>query len=551
MWIDEVILGRAIQKLDNTDADPDTILPTDDSLLINKSLVIAESNSYDGEAIKDDNVLQQYHLNRFGHEVFRNTLTADTKIINKAEDLINIAKVIGTDEEDKTIQTTTESISAENTETTSEADETSTIVAESSNLSLTASGASEKNITYMQILLKPNDLDLNLKYAKQQGNLGNYKQTIATLERLAMLYPNNVDIKLYLLSVLVKADSPDKALGLIAEIKLISDLSPEDLESIGEIETDLREKDEPKLWNFYADVSLGGTFNQNVNNVSKTRTKQSSDDIVEFGTAKYDHTLSESIGVTAARSVGEVSSLMFNLSGTASQQDVDTTDDYESLGLTFAFDTSIDKHTLSPYLMLSRTDYATDAISMSTMVGFGNYYLINDSHSINYGYFYIDSKSNTTTSHTTADETNAKAHNFNVGYDFILNQIISTSLGLGYGNSDAKEKTNDFENFDLDLRLNLALPFAYFSIGNLVSLNEYSSKDPSINSQLLRSDLTNTSDIMVTKAIGDFFPSIDPDRNTFITLSYEKVFSESNILNYDYIADSFAIGFNKSFHLNK
>ena len=154
-------------------------------------------------------------------------------------------------------------------------------------------------------------------------------------------------------------------------------------------------KDEPKLWNFYADVSLGGTFNQNVNNVSKTRTKQSSDDIVEFGTAKYDHTFSGTTGLTATRSVGEVSSLMFNLSGTASQQDVDTTDDYESFGLTFAFDTSIDKHTLSPYLMLSRTDYATDAINMSTMVGFGNYYLINDSHSINYGYFYIDSKSNT------------------------------------------------------------------------------------------------------------------------------------------------------------
>ena len=116
MWIDEVILGRAIQKLDNTDADPDTILPTDNSFLINKNLVIAESKSYEGEAIKDDNVLQQYHLNRFGHEVFRNTLTPDTKIINKAEDLINIAKVIETDEEDKTIQATTESTSAENTE---------------------------------------------------------------------------------------------------------------------------------------------------------------------------------------------------------------------------------------------------------------------------------------------------------------------------------------------------------------------------------------------------------------------------------------------------
>ena len=43
------------------------------------------------------------------------------------------------------------------------------------------SNSSEKNITYMQILQNPNDLDLNLKYAQQQGKMGNYKQTISTL----------------------------------------------------------------------------------------------------------------------------------------------------------------------------------------------------------------------------------------------------------------------------------------------------------------------------------------------------------------------------------
>ena len=71
-------------------------------------------------------------------------------------------------------------------------------------------GSSEKNITYMQILQKPNDLSLNLKYAQQQGKIGNYKQTIAALERLNMLYPDNIEIKLYLLSILVQADSQIK-----------------------------------------------------------------------------------------------------------------------------------------------------------------------------------------------------------------------------------------------------------------------------------------------------------------------------------------------------
>ena len=117
-------------------------------------------------------------------------------------------------------------------------------------------GSSDKNITYMQILQNPNDLDLNLKYAQQQGKIGNFKQTIATLERLNMIYPDNVEIKLYLLSVLVQADSPDKALTVIEEIKGSEDVTPEDLAAVEEIEEEMKSRKAPKLWNFYADVGL-------------------------------------------------------------------------------------------------------------------------------------------------------------------------------------------------------------------------------------------------------------------------------------------------------
>jgi tetratricopeptide (TPR) repeat protein len=122
--------------------------------------------------------------------------------------------------------------------------------------SISGAFASDKNITYMQILQKPNDLNLNLKYARQQGKAGNYKQTIATLERLNMIYPDNVEIKLYLLSVLVQADSPDKALSIIEEIKTNEDLTPEDLETVNEIEEQMKERKAPKLWNFYADLCV-------------------------------------------------------------------------------------------------------------------------------------------------------------------------------------------------------------------------------------------------------------------------------------------------------
>ena len=410
---------------------------------------------------------------------------------------------------------------------------------------------SDKNITYMQILQKPNDLELNLKYARQQGKMGNYKQTIATLERLVILYPDNADLKFYLLSILIKADSPDKALGIIEEMKNLSDLSPEDLASIIEIETELKDRGEPKLWSFFADMGLGGLFNQNVNSVSKTRTKHSSGAVDDFNSAMFDNVYSGSMGFTAIRSIGESSSMMANLSGTSSRQDVDTTDNFESLGFTLAYDTSIGKHLISPYAMVSKTSYETDATNRGLILGFGNYYTINDSHALNYSYSYADSKNNQNSSHLTADDTDTISRSVSIGYDFTLNEIISASAGLGYGDSNAKEDTNDYENYDLDLRVNFALPFAYISIGNLTSMVDYSLIDSSLNPNLLRSDLTNTSDIMITKAIGDFLPIIDPNKDFFITLSYEKVISESNILNYDYVGESFSIGFNKAVQFNK
>ena len=412
-------------------------------------------------------------------------------------------------------------------------------------------GSSEKNITYMQILQKPNDLDLNLKYAQQQGKIGNYKQTIATLERLNMLYPDNIEIKLYLLSVLVQADSPNKALTIVEEIKTSEDLTSEDLETVNEIESALKERGKPKLWNFYADISLGGIHSQNVNSVSKTRLQSSSDEVIGFNTAKYDRTYSGNLGLTATRSIGEASSFMINMNVTDSDQEEERSDDFESYGLTLALDTYLGNQNLSPYLMLSKTDYQDDADSFSLLYGIGGYFSAGDRNSFSYGYSFSDSKNNKNSTDTTANDTNAIGHGVTLGHDFMFNELISSSTGLGYSISEAKDGTNDYETYDLNFRLNFAYPWAYISIGDALSFNDYKNVDTSINSNRIRSDVTNTFDVMFTKSIGDIFPSIDPNKNLYVNLSYEKIISEANILNYDYIADSYSLSFSKSFHLNK
>ena len=410
--------------------------------------------------------------------------------------------------------------------------------------------SSEKNITYMQILQDPNDLDLNLKYAQQQGKMGNFKQTISTLERLNMLYPENVEIKLLLLSVLVQVDSPEKANTIIEEMKLRRDLAPEDLETLQEIEDELKDR-KPNAWTVIADISAGGVQTDNVNSVSKTRLKEESDSVVAFNSAKHDRTLSGGLGLSATRSIGELSSILINLSHTKSEQHQETDDDYQSYGFTLGLDSVFLGQSVSPYLMLSKSDYQTDADSFSFMYGIGSFFSVGERNSISYGYAFSDSKGNHNSTDTTADETNAIGHSFTLAHDFIFNELITTNISLGYSDSDAKvDAGNDYETYDVGFGLNFAFPWAYIAVSNSYSFNDYKKPDTTVSSDRIRSDVTNTFDVMLTKAIGDIFPAIDPNRSLFINLSYEKVISEANILNYDYIADSFSLSFSRSFSLN-
>ena len=409
--------------------------------------------------------------------------------------------------------------------------------------------SSEKNITYMQILQKPNDLDLNLKYAQQQGKMGNFKQTISTLERLNMLYPDNTEIKLYLLSVLVQVDSPEKASTIIEEMKLRRDLSSEDLETLQEIEEELKDR-EPSLWTFALDLSTGVITSDNVNSVSSTRFKESSGEREEFNSPKFDRTLSGSMGLSASRPVGEESSLLINLSQTTSEQYYESDDDFQSYGLTIGLDTVFLGQSISPYYILSKSDYQHDADSFSKMYGLGGFFSVGERNSFSYGFSYSNSKGNNNTMDTTANETNASGHSITLGHDFIVNELITTNISLGYSDTDSRvDAGNDYENYDVGFGINFAFPWAYIAVNNSMSFNDYKKADTSVN-DTLRSDFTNTFDIMLTKAIGDIFPRIDPNRSLFINLSYEKLFSEANIINYDYITDSLSLSFSKSYRLN-
>ena len=409
--------------------------------------------------------------------------------------------------------------------------------------------AADKNITYMQILQNPNDLELNIKYAQQQGKIGNFKQTISTLERLNMVYPDNIEIKMYLLSVLVQADSPDKALTVIDEIKSNEDVTEEDLLTVAEIEQELEDRARPKLWSFVAGLNWGLSQSNNVNSVSTTRLQMSSDALDVFTTPMHDRTYSASSDLSAIRRIGESSSFLLSASASDSRQVIETGDDVEGYTLTSSFDTQLGNQGISIFGMLSKSDYIDDADSFSTMAGLSGFFPSGDRSTFSYSYTFSDSKGNHNSSDTTANESNAIGHSITLGHDYLLTEIVSTSIGTGYSISENKVGANDYETFDLNFRINLNLPYAYVSVGDAVSFNEYFEFDSSNNSALVRSDIANTFDVIVLKPLGDFFPFLDPNKLVNLSVSYDKTISEANIINYDYVAESFGFGISRSFNL--
>ena len=115
-----------------------------------------------------------------------------------------------------------------------------------------------------------------------------------------------------------------------------------------------------------------------------------------------------------------------------SKLDVEYDDDYENYGLTFALDTYIGIQSLSPYLILSKSDYQNDADSFSYMYGIGGYFSVGEKNTFSYGYSYADSKANRNTSDTLARDSNAEAHGFTFGHDYIFNDLISFKIEIAF-----------------------------------------------------------------------------------------------------------------------
>ena len=200
------------------------------------------------------------------------------------------------------------------------------------------------NITYEQILDNPSDLELNLNYAKQQEKQGNLKLTIATLERLSMLYPENLDIKLYLLSILIEMDSAVKVDLMVRTMMNDPNTSDKTKKIIAEllVKTKKKEKKENK-WFAYLDLTYAQTKENNISGVTKTKkimqgnTLQTYPLVDRSVVVQGDKTRKRAASITLGKNIDDSSSFFINLGADINDVDKKVKGDNDILSTSLSY----------------------------------------------------------------------------------------------------------------------------------------------------------------------------------------------------------------------
>ena len=416
-------------------------------------------------------------------------------------------------------------------------------------------------ITFEEILEDPADLELNLKYAKEQEGLGRYKTTLSTLERLNMLYPVNTDLKLYLISILLKLDSAAKLQLMLETMMQDPNTTDETREYIEKTLATIKEQSEPKgRWFAFADVNYMQTDHSNIDGVSKTEKLFAQNVTGDMDGLKYDKSYSKGTSVTVGKNLDSTSAVSFNTGININTQNKNTSTALEGENdLAFGSLTYTkvrNKHFLMPYMFFSRPNQrnSTPADSLTKGIGFNNTYSLNNTTNITYGSSYSSTVFNVKASNREANVTkgNNEVYSSNIGYNYSFSDINLISLRASAVKKKALADFNAYVGHGLNIGYTRILPFGNLKIEKTYQQNIFDAKNSFIHSRVDRRDYIKTSQIQLSGRINQLVPfleKIDPKSQLFFNFTYAKSDADSTILQNNAIRETASFNITKRFSL--
>ena len=429
-------------------------------------------------------------------------------------------------------------------------------------------------ITYEEILNNPTDLELNLNYAKQQEISGNIKSTIATLERLNKLYPKNSDIKLYLLSILLRMDSKIKVNFMVKTMLEDPNTSEETKRLITKLLLDNQlQQTKQNKWIAYLDIKYSQTEEDNISGRTKsgklstsnrTTDSESPFPVNDGGVILlYDKTYNRGTSLTLGRILDKDSSIFMNfgLDLNTNNKKLKGESDIHSFSLSYL--KSYKNHYFTPYVFFNNLNYRRQEDYQTKGVGINNTYLFNDKFNLNYSLSYTDSRYHSEpfpvdikgkqVFKEAGDLNNSEVYNSYIKLNYNLSDKTQLSSKLIYYETDQIKNFNSHDSIGANISFSKILPFGTATISATHLTHEYKARKTSVSALTDREDRSIVTNVSLRGNINKILPflsKINKDNNIFYTLSFRESNVNSSIASYDIKRSFKTIGISKRINFN-
>ena len=429
-------------------------------------------------------------------------------------------------------------------------------------------------ITYKEILDNPTDLELNLNYAKQQEKSGNVKSTIATLERLSKLYPKNSDIKLYLLSILLKMDSRVKVDFMVKTMLEDPNTNEETKKLIAELLTSNQfQKDKKNKWIAYLDINYSQTEEDNISGRTKSgklaKSNGTTDSQVPFPandsrlTLEYDKTFVKGTALTLGRILNESSSVFMNLGLNVNTNNKKLKGESDVNSVSLSYLKANKNHYFSPYIYYNKLNYRMQEDYQTRGFGMSNTYLFNDKFNLNYALSYSDSryhsKPNPVDSQGTqifadaGDLNNNEVYNANIRLNYNLTDKMQISSKVIFSDIQHAKSFDSYESSGVNLSISRIFPFGTFTASATHLTNVFDTRKITVSSLKDREDTSLVTNLIFKGDINQLLPSlkkINKDNSIYYTISLRESNVNSTISSYEIKRSFKKIGISKRINFN-
>ena len=417
-------------------------------------------------------------------------------------------------------------------------------------------------IKYEEILDNPSDLELNLNYAKQQESEGNLKLTIATLERLSMLYPKNVDIKLYLLSILVNMDSKIKVDLMLQTLLNDPNTTDETKNAIAELLVDknqIQEKEKKQTWFAYLDLKYSQTEENNISATPNSKRWWTNNAINDFVSPNdttivgYDKIYKRGGAFTYGKNLNDTSSIFLNLGLDINTINKKIKGDSDITSGSISYFKAIRNHYLSPYFYYNDANYRGQEDYISQGVGFNNTFIINEKINLNYSINYSESKYRNGVGFMKASDNDAETLASNLRFNYNISNKTQLSAKIIKSNIESAKAYDGYDSEGVSISATTIFPIGTLSFRSTYLENEYDEREIKVHSLLDRHDESYATVLSLNGQVNQIIPmlrSINMDNSIFYNLTFKDSDVRSTILNHDISRKFYTMGLTKRINLN-